>query len=234
LISTSRNIFEYLLLVEELLTQESERCQRYLHPQSLQKVRQTCLNVLVLSHSEVIFKELVNAMNELALSIMPMDLELVNLQFSAFATHLEPLKSVFQLFVTVQSIASSPQFLRNLSVEFSRLGILLGENLRARFRIPNLRLERNFTKAYVQGTIAVLMFMSEMCVNLFLEDPVFVQAVKKTSRAIVNTDIDSLSVVHIYAAYCDCHMQVTRLSSLTFSVDFAREKAMKSFTSRNS
>jgi hypothetical protein len=228
LISNSGNIFEYLLLVEELLAQESERCQQFLHPQTLQKVRQICINALVLSHSEVIFKELVSAMNDLVCSVMPTELEISNLQFSTFVSHLEPLKSVFQLFVTVQYTASSPQFLRNLGIEFSRFGILLGENLRSRFRVPGTpqssRLERRFIKAYVQGVVTVLMFLTDMCVNLFLEDPLFVQAIKKASKAIVNTDIDSLQVLEIYAAYCDCCVQVSSPASSELTFRCFREK----------
>lgn len=202
------NIFEYLLLVEKLLNQESERCQRYLHPQSLGKVRQICLNALVLSHSDVIFRELGNAMNDLADSIMPMDREIANFSFSSFATHLQPLMSVYHLFETMQCIKSSPQFLLNLSIQFSRLGNLLGESLRGRFHVPNKRMEPNFIKAYVQGVLAVLIFVREICVKIFLENPLFVQAMKKTSKAIVNSDIDSLSVIDIYATYCDLHIQV--------------------------
>ena len=86
-------------------------------------------------------------------------------------------------------------------------------------------MEPNFIKAYVQGVLALLIFVREMCANLFLENPLFVQAMKKTSKAIVNSDIDSLSVIDIYAAYCDLHMQVVMIL-LHFSSDFSREKVM--------
>lgn len=213
MITNCNNIFSYLQCVEELLVQEYGRCHKYFHPQTLQKVRKYCLSALILDHSEVIFKELVPAIDDIANSILPTDLDLTHLNFSSDLNSLAPLKSAYQLFTTTQWTLSSQQFLCFLSSEFARFGISLGTILRSRLRVSNhvdhpSRLERTAVKTYVLGVLAILSLLTDVVKRLFEEDTLFVHSSNKAIRSIVNSDVDSISISEIYADFLEGNMQV--------------------------
>jgi hypothetical protein len=210
LTTNGANIFTYLLRVEELLIRESERCELFLHSQTVQKVRLICLNALIVAHSEYILKELTDAIKDLALSILPNEIN--QLRHAALTSQLSPLKSIFHLFVTIHSALALPSFLRFLSSELYRFAVLLTNSFQMRFKDASsgaLRFDKSATITYVQGVIVILVLITDMCASLFDEDPLFVQSAKKASKAIINTDIDgTVNVVDLYAAYCDSSLQV--------------------------
>jgi hypothetical protein len=185
----------------------------FLHSQTVQKVRLICINALIVVHSDFILKELTDAINDLALSVLPNDIE--ELQYAMLLPRLSPLKSIFHLFSTIHLTLGSPLFLRSFSSEFYRFALLLGNSFRSRYKevwSGSLRFDKRTATSYVQGVIVILLLITHMCMNLFQDDPLFVQATKKASKVIVNTDVDSnLNVVEFYAAYCETYLQVVEL-----------------------
>ena len=129
----------YFLKIDELITQEFTTCQKYLHHQTAQKVKNICINTLLAPHSITLFKGLGISMNNMAKILFELyqivdnnnENSLPLLQYNNAKLHLSPLKLIHNLFLSVQNISSSSQLgselLQSFSLVFMSFCVNLGE-----------------------------------------------------------------------------------------------------------
>ncbi len=193
------------------MLEETRLCEKYFHRQTIEKLRLACIQTLIVSHLDAISEGLVISFTCLAVQVSSILQTEDSAQKNATISLLSPLRSVYTLFREIHSISSLTQMGQHLLIclsnEFSHFGMKLGESLRSIYsktmqHSPAQRVTKEVSVTYVKRLMELLLLLGEVCLTIFEDHTYFVQALKKVSHNVVNSEMEGFNIIEFYTAYC--------------------------------